>query len=69
MNINIAQNYYDRNGFIFIVNDKMIDEDTILIVIRKFTNFNQAVSYYKNNPNALFINLTTAKERGWKGND
>lgn len=69
MNINIAQSYYDRNGFIFIVNEKILDEETILIVIKKFTDFNKAVNYYKNNSNALFTNLTTAKERGWKGND
>lgn len=64
MNISIAKTYFDKNGFIFIVTDRK-KENVTEIKITKFTDFDLAFLYFKNNATAEFMNLTQAKMKGW----
>lgn len=65
MNISIARTYFDKNGFIFVVTrfSRRLDEQ--VIAIRKFTNFDKAIAFFKSNDTAEFMNLTQAKQKGW----
>lgn len=64
MNVSIAKTYFDKNGFIFIATD-IKKENLTEIKIAKFTDFNLAFLYFKNNATAEFMNLTQAKQKGW----
>lgn len=69
MNVNIARAYFDKNGFIFIVTNRF---NPILkcmnIRIAKFTDFDLAYVYFRNDPTSEFLNLTQAKMKGWNDN-
>lgn len=66
MNLNIAKVYFERNGFIFIVTNRFNKKLRCLdIRIARFTDFELAKVYFKNDPTAEFINLTQAKQKGW----
>lgn len=64
MNVNIARTYFNKNGFIFIATDRKHD-DVTEIRIAKFTDFELAFKYFKENASAEFMNLTQAKMKGW----
>lgn len=65
MNISIARTYFDKNGFIFVMtrSSRWLDEQ--IIAIRKFTDFEKAIAFFRSNDTAEFINLTQAKQKGW----
>lgn len=64
MNVSIAKTYFDKNGFIFIATDRK-KENLTEIKIAKFTDFDLAFAYFKNDATAEFMNLTQAKQKGW----
>lgn len=66
MNVNIAKTYFDKNGFIFIVTNRRNNElNCVDTRVAKFTDFELAYVYFRNDATAEFCNLTQAKMKGW----
>lgn len=64
MNANTAKRYFNRTGFIFVV-DKVRGVNTVTVRIKQYEQFEPALRYVQMSDNAHFVNASQAKRLGY----
>lgn len=64
MNAASAKRYFNRTGFIFVV-DKVRGINTVTVRIKQYEAIEPAIRYVQRSDNAYFVNYTVAKRMGY----
>lgn len=64
MNVASARRYFNRTGFIFVV-EKTRGINTVTVRIKQYEEIESAIRYVQHSDNAHFVNASVAKRMGF----